>query len=189
MTRVIGIVASPRKGKNTATLVQRTLEGAASQGAETQLYYLSDYDIGPCRGCEGCKRTGVCARKDDMQQFYALMEGADAVVFGSPIYLDFITAQAKTFLDRLYVYLGPDMERRFPKGKRAVIALTWDASNPNAYNAVAEWLIGRLDYYWDIETISTLMAPHCSETPVAQNETLLQKAFDAGAHLAKLKSA
>ena len=184
MTRVIGIVASPRKGRNTALLVQRTLEGAASQGAETQIYYLSDYDIGPCRGCDGCKITGICARKDDMQQFYAALERADGIVFGSPIYLDFLAAQAKLFLDRLYVYLGPNMERRFPKGKRAVIALTWDAANPNAYVAVGEWLTGRLSYYWDIETIATVLAPHCSQTPVAQNETLLRKAFEAGARLA-----
>ena len=43
---VIGIVASPRHGMNTAALVQQALAGAQGQGAETTLFYLEDYAAG-----------------------------------------------------------------------------------------------------------------------------------------------
>jgi multimeric flavodoxin WrbA len=37
--RVVGIVASPRKGMNTDTLATKVLEGAKSAGAETEKIY------------------------------------------------------------------------------------------------------------------------------------------------------
>jgi len=45
--QVIGINGSPRKQWNTATLVAKALEGAAAQGAETELVHL--YDLGETR--------------------------------------------------------------------------------------------------------------------------------------------
>jgi multimeric flavodoxin WrbA len=38
--KVIAINGSPRKNKNTATMLQNTLDGAASQGAETEMFHL-----------------------------------------------------------------------------------------------------------------------------------------------------
>ncbi len=46
--KVIASNGSPRKTWNTATLLQHALEGAASQGAETKLYHLNDYDFKGC---------------------------------------------------------------------------------------------------------------------------------------------
>ncbi|MDI6893949.1 MAG: NAD(P)H-dependent oxidoreductase [Bacillota bacterium] len=48
---VVGMVASPRKGMNTDTLVRRTLEGARAAGAETGLIYLNDLEVRPCQAC------------------------------------------------------------------------------------------------------------------------------------------
>ena len=39
---IVGINGSPRKKWNTATLLTKALEEAASQGAETELVYLYD---------------------------------------------------------------------------------------------------------------------------------------------------
>jgi len=40
MTNVIAFNGSPRKNWNTATLLQKALEGASSEGAETELVHL-----------------------------------------------------------------------------------------------------------------------------------------------------
>ena len=42
--KVIAINGSPRKKWNTATLLNRSLEGAASFGAETEYIHLYDLD-------------------------------------------------------------------------------------------------------------------------------------------------
>ena len=40
--KIIAFNGSPSKEWNTATLLQKALEGAASQGAKTELIHLSD---------------------------------------------------------------------------------------------------------------------------------------------------
>lgn len=42
---VFAINGSPRKKWNTATLLEKALEGAASRGAETELIHLYDLDF------------------------------------------------------------------------------------------------------------------------------------------------
>lgn len=45
--KVVGIVASPRNGMNTDTLVTKVLEGARSVRAQTEKIYLNDPEIKP----------------------------------------------------------------------------------------------------------------------------------------------
>ena len=88
---VIGINGSPRKTWNTATLLEKALEGAASQGAETGIVHLYDLDFQGCTSCfacklEGGKKYGQCAVKDDLTPILDAIAEADALVLGSPIY-------------------------------------------------------------------------------------------------------
>ncbi|MDQ1253622.1 MAG: hypothetical protein QG646_2808 [Euryarchaeota archaeon] len=43
--KVIAVNGSPRKKWNTATLLEKALEGAASEGAETELIHLYDFNF------------------------------------------------------------------------------------------------------------------------------------------------
>jgi multimeric flavodoxin WrbA len=49
---------SPRKTWNTATLLQKALEGAAAQGAHTDLIHLYDLQYAGCKSCFACKTKG-----------------------------------------------------------------------------------------------------------------------------------
>jgi len=51
----IAMNGSPRKKWNTATLLEKALEGAASQGAETELVHLYDLNYKGCISCFACK--------------------------------------------------------------------------------------------------------------------------------------
>ena len=106
--KIMGFIASPHKEGNTAWIVNKILEGAKEQDAETQAWYFCDLDIKPCRGCLGChKGEGGCVINDDMQKIYDAFEHADAIVFGSPIYMGQMSAQAKIFTDRLFAQISP----------------------------------------------------------------------------------
>ena len=88
---VIAFNGSPRKKWNTATLLGKALEGAASQGAETELIHLYDLNFKGCKSCFACKTKGGksygrCAVKDDLTPIFKRVEEVDAVVFGSPNY-------------------------------------------------------------------------------------------------------
>jgi multimeric flavodoxin WrbA len=49
---------SPRKKWNTATLLERALEGAGSQGAKTELIHLYDIDYKGCISCFAWTKGG-----------------------------------------------------------------------------------------------------------------------------------
>jgi len=68
---IMDINGSPRKKWNTAILLTKALEGAASQGADTELIHLYDLDFQGCKSCFACKiidcsHSGRCAAKDDL---------------------------------------------------------------------------------------------------------------------------
>ncbi len=102
MQRILGIVGSPRPGGNTEQLVQRVLDTARSEGAETKLFVLAGKAVAPCLACDECVGgpPDFCVQHDAMADLYPLMLWADAIVFGSPVYMGTMTAQLKAVFDR-----------------------------------------------------------------------------------------
>jgi len=104
--KVIAINGSPRKKWNTATLLEKALEGAASQGAETELIHLYDLDYKGCTSCFACKlkggkNYGKCAINDGLTPVLARLADADAFLLGSPIYFGTVTGEMRSFMERL----------------------------------------------------------------------------------------
>lgn len=105
MKKVIAINGSPRKNGSTAILLQNTLDGAKSQGAETEFVHLIDLKYQGCISCFACKRKntkyiGKCALSDDLSPILEKAMAADAVVLGSPIYVGDITGLMRSFMER-----------------------------------------------------------------------------------------
>ncbi|WP_378952276.1 flavodoxin family protein [Pelosinus sp. sgz500959] len=112
--KVLAFNGSPRKNWNTGILLQHALEGAASQGAETEIIHLYDLNYKGCVSCFACKLKngksyGKCAYQDDLTPILKKIEEADAIIFGSPIYLGAATGEMRSFLERLiFQYLVYD---------------------------------------------------------------------------------
>ena len=127
--KVIAVNGSPRKQWNTATLIGKALEGAVSQGAETELVHLYDLAFTGCISCFACKlkggkRYGRCAVDDSLTPLYARIREADGLILGSPIYLGDITGHMRSFLERLvfpYLVYSDNPKTLFPR--RIPIAL------------------------------------------------------------------
>jgi len=82
---VLAINGSPRKQWNTATLLNKALEGASSQGAETELIHLYDLNFKGCTSCFACKLKngesyGQCGYKDDLSPVLNRIENIDALI-------------------------------------------------------------------------------------------------------------
>ena len=56
---------SPRKDWNTATLLNKALEGAASKGATTELIHLYDLNYKGCISCFACNAKRVFLEPPD----------------------------------------------------------------------------------------------------------------------------
>lgn len=103
--KVIGINGSPRKQWNSATLVEKALEGAASEGAETEMINLYSQTFKGCISCFACKRkgsktNGLCAVRDELTPILQKALEADAIVIGSPVYFSYPTAYTRAFIER-----------------------------------------------------------------------------------------
>ncbi|NOZ83286.1 MAG: flavodoxin family protein [Epsilonproteobacteria bacterium] len=105
--KVMAFNGSPRKKWNTATLLEKALEGAAAQGAETELIHLYDLNFKGCTSCFACKiidgkSYGKCIVKDDLHPILKKIENeADAIILGTPIYLGSMTGEMRSFVERL----------------------------------------------------------------------------------------
>lgn len=104
--KVIAVNGSPRKKWNTATLLQKTIDGAASQGAKTEIFHLYELNYKGCVSCFACKTKGgksygTCAVKDDLSSILKKVEKADAIVLGAPIYFGTVAGEMRSFMERL----------------------------------------------------------------------------------------
>ena len=120
--KILGLSCSPRKSGNTEILVGEALNGAQHEGAEIELFGVSGKEIKPCDGCYGCYTTGECHIKDDMQTIYQKMIEADGIIFGTPIYVYSMTAQAKAIIDRTLALNRPERSLANKVGGVVVVA-------------------------------------------------------------------
>lgn len=120
---VLAVNGSPRKNWNTATLLNNALEGAAAQGANTEIIHLYDLNFKGCISCFACKRKGgasygKCAYQDELSPVLEKVANADAVILGSPIYLGNVTGEMRSFIERLafqYLVYDANYSSLFPK--------------------------------------------------------------------------
>ncbi len=121
--KVIAFNGSPRKKWNTATLLNKALEGAASQGAEIELIHLYDLNFKGCLSCFACKikggkSYGKCAVNDDLSPILKKVEEADIIILGSPIYFGTVSGEMRSFMERLmfpYITYTDPPQSLFPK--------------------------------------------------------------------------
>lgn len=183
--KVIGFVGSSRKGGNTDVLVKKVLEGAAGRGAQTEIVYLHDLNIKDCTGCMTCKGEQGCPIQDDMQSLYPKIREADGIVLGSPIYMGFLTGQAKSFLDRWYAFLDANRQSRLPSGKKCVLALPQGQPDENLF-AYVHGVLGRVFSLLGIPETRPIVAGGVREMgDAARKEELLAKATESGEELAR----
>ena len=134
--KIVGYIGSSRKDGNTAWAINKILEGAKEQGAETRSWCFSDLNIKPCGGCLCCHEgdgSRGCVINDDMQKLYGALEHADALVLGSPIYMGQMSAQAKIFTDRLFAQVSPRFSPHYKeKAVKKKLILVFTQGNPDS---------------------------------------------------------
>ncbi len=104
--RILGIVGSPRKNGNTEILMREALRMARDAGCETETFLMSEKQVAPCDACGTCFEVGSCVVQDDMQELYDMMERADGIIIGSPVYFGSVSAQTKAIMDRMFALLA-----------------------------------------------------------------------------------
>jgi multimeric flavodoxin WrbA len=101
---ILGVAGSPRRHGNSERLLDACLEGVKAGGAEARKLAVVEYGLSPCQGCNACSLTGECVLRDRMAEVYPLLDGASAIVVGSPVYFATVPAVLKALYDRCQPY-------------------------------------------------------------------------------------
>lgn len=117
MKKVLALMGSPRKRKNTDNLLEYLLDGMRENNYEINKVYLTDKKINPCTGCDYCGKVEACVSKDDMESIYEGFDSSDIIILASPIYFNSVNGLTKNMIDRCQKYwslkysLGQDYKR------------------------------------------------------------------------------
>ncbi|MDY6794110.1 MAG: flavodoxin family protein [Actinomycetota bacterium] len=101
---ILAVNGSPNRSGNTVFLLETVLAAARGEGVEGRLIHvmdaLKDQKTPFCVACSSpCKEA--CHEKDaGLKQACDAMEGAVAVVLGSPVYFGTVSAQLKALWDK-----------------------------------------------------------------------------------------
>ncbi len=99
--QIVALNGSPKGNKSTTKVfVDEVLKGVSEAGGKTSFIDICQYDIGYCTGCGTCYISGTCILEDDYDGILQTLLDADGIVLASPNYINQVTAQMKTFLDR-----------------------------------------------------------------------------------------
>lgn len=190
LMEICGIVGSPKKKGNVDLLVSQVLEGAVSLGAEVGKVYLNDLKIKPCQDCGKDPHPEYCLFDDDMQTVYQMLETCDAIVLGSPVYFDTVSAQVKLMVDRsncLMPYTKlPDGSfgfiRRMKKKKKGVFIAV--AGAEQEFETIITTVKGFFNWA-NIELTETILYSHSDQDygGVKKDRGMMKKAFQVGAKL------
>ncbi len=216
--KVISINGSPRKNWNTATLLEKALEGAKSEGAETEIVHLYDLEFKGCTSCFACKVKGGknlarCSIKDELTPVLERLEVADAVILGSPIYLGNSTGEMRSFMERYifpYITYSVDVQTFYPKNIPVGYIYTMNIKEENfdmfcldkvidLNERLATRIFGYSESLWSTDTyqfddyskyLSSIFNPE--EKEKRRKEVFpqdCQKAFEMGARFVKRQKA
>jgi len=101
--KAIAINGSPRKSGNTEQLLNHVLEPLKAAGWETEHIQIGGKNIRGCMACAKCRETkdNECIIKNDiLNDVFAKMLEADAIILGSPTYFTDVTSEMKALIDR-----------------------------------------------------------------------------------------
>ena len=130
MKKIFVIMSAGTKRGNTDRLTDAYIKGLVERGHSVTKVYLGSMRIEGCRGCGVCQRLAhQCAVRDGMQDIYPLFAECDTVVMASPLYFWTITAQLKSFIDRLYAISVDD---KYPQ-KDSVLLMTAGDDNDTTF--------------------------------------------------------
>ena len=113
MLRILTLNGSPVKNSSTGMLLEYVVKGieqASNDPVENRVVNLNELKILPCQSCGESPAPDYCLFHDDINPLFDYLLNCDVVLFGSPIYFDTVSAQAKCFIDRCNCLRPPNFD-------------------------------------------------------------------------------
>ncbi len=102
--KVLAINGSPRPKGNTTQLIEILFDVIKEENSEihTEMVQLAGKTINSCLSCYKCfqNKDSKCFQQDDLNEIYAKMVEADAIILGSPVYFGDATGKMRCLIER-----------------------------------------------------------------------------------------
>lgn len=101
--KVLLINGSPHENGCTFTALSEVAKALNAQDIDTQLFHIGKKPVHGCIACGACTKLGKCVFNDDAaNEMLALMQEADGIVIGSPVYYAGPNGALCALLDRVF---------------------------------------------------------------------------------------
>ena len=178
MSKIVVVIStSLRANSNSASLADSFFCGAKDAGNDVALISLRDKQIGFCRGCLACQKTGSCVIRDDVSAIETQVLAADVVVWATPIYYYEMSGQMKTLIDRL----NPMYPKNYAFRDVYLLATAAEDEAHVPERAIAG-LTGWIDCYDKAALKGTVFCGGVNDAGDIAGNAKLQEAYEMGKH-------
>ncbi len=195
--KVLAILGSPIRKRNSETLLKKVIESledhvAEDESVEVDFVSVQNVKISPCVACDRCTRIKGCVFQDDMVHLYKAFNDSDIILFASPLYFNSVSAQAKAIIDRCqaifsskYVLKDPMIDR---DRKRLGLFLSTAGVDMNTDPELFKGTLPVMDLFFraiNTEYLGNLFVGNVDRVKVMDNPEALASAKDWGRSIAK----
>ncbi|HYM81626.1 MAG TPA: flavodoxin family protein [Candidatus Limnocylindria bacterium] len=139
MRTLVALNGSPVRGSSVDRMLDAVCAGAETAGGRAVHIRCNELDVKSCQACGPEPTSGYCIFHDDMDLVYQALRDAHAVVVGSPIFFDGVSAQLKLVMDRcncltMLVRLpegGEDFRPQWPRTRRGAFVTACSSKHPH----------------------------------------------------------
>jgi len=196
MPSIISLNGSPVAGSSTEILLGEIARGVRENSAydfSIESFRLHDLKYEFCQSCGFSPEPDYCIYKDDVYPIYQKLADCDIILFGSPIYFDSVSAQAKKFIDRCNCLRPLDFKNEtdelfkkiLPKKRLGAMALV--GGEREDYECARKVIAGWFKWVW-VENYGRIIYGGTEGNeigPVRDDKKTLSRAYNLGAGLSK----
>ena len=117
---VLMINGSPNKQGNTYMALHEMQKVLEADGVQVNMVHIGHETISGCIGCRKCRESGKCVFNDMVNTIAPLLEKADGLVVGSPVYYASPNASLLALMDRLM--FSTHFDKTMKAGASVVVA-------------------------------------------------------------------
>ena len=192
MKKVLAIMGSPRKNKNTNTLLDYLLEGVEELNYEIRKVYVRDLEVKSCTGCEHCGQTAGCVFNDGMEVLYNGFDNSDIIIFAAPLYFNSINGMAKNIVDRCQKYwslkymLGQNY-RRGEDRKGIFLSVGGAPYRQGQFNATTPIM----DFFFkaiNVDYLGNYLVSNTDNKPIKSRQSIRKELNEIGRQIDRLES-
>ena len=100
--KVLLINGSPHEEGCTYTALNEISKTLKNEGIESEVYFIGNEPVAPCRACRACAKLGQCIIDDNVNIFLEKAREFDAYVIGTPVHYAAASGNVVSFMHRVF---------------------------------------------------------------------------------------